>query len=201
MPRVYPRKPVTERFMSKVRQESAEGCWLWVASCFAAGYGQFGIDGKNWQAHRLSWTLFRGGIPDGICVCHHCDNPPCVNPAHLWLGTNADNTADRNRKGRAARNRGEAAGGVKLTDTIVLEVRRRVREGETQADVHRSMGLTRQQVSRIILRQRWFNLPSHPDDVAGPDAVGKQPNRRRGPKGQYQGYGCERPALNDDTGI
>lgn len=148
-------RPIIDRFMEKVSIEPNSGCWLWTASAFPDGYGQIGVAGKNWQAHRLSWVLHRGQIPDGWCVCHRCDNPPCVNPEHLFLGTMADNTADRQSKGRQARNRGEQAGGVRLTWSIANEVRRLAAGGMSQADIHRALSLSRQQVSRIVRKERW----------------------------------------------
>lgn len=83
------------------RIEKAEsGCWLWRGWRNHLGYGEMTVQGKGWRAHRLSFTLFKGKIPPGIDICHTCDNPPCVNPDHLWLGDQKANSRDIVVKGR-----------------------------------------------------------------------------------------------------
>lgn len=92
--------PVEGRFWSKVLKGTDQECWLWNASRIKDGYGKFSVSGVYQQSHRISWQLTNGPIPDGLCVLHRCDNPPCVNPNHLFLGTNLDNVRDMFAKGR-----------------------------------------------------------------------------------------------------
>lgn len=86
------------RFWPKV--DKSENCWLWRGSRQTHGYGTFYYQGTMHLSHRISWILTYGEIPTGLCVLHKCDNPPCVNPQHLFLGTHVDNMIDRERKGR-----------------------------------------------------------------------------------------------------
>ena len=99
----YDRTP-EQRFFEKVDQPAySAACWTWTASRCSEGYGNFFHEGRIQGAHRVSWMLFRGGeIPEGLCICHTCDNPSCVNPDHLWLGSKLDNNLDKVRKGRHA---------------------------------------------------------------------------------------------------
>jgi hypothetical protein len=144
--------PAPERFWPKVVK--SDGCWLWTAGV-VKGYGQFWHNGHNQKAHRVAWQLAYGPIPDGLCVCHRCDTPLCVNPTHLFLGTNRENVADRQAKGRGNPPRGEAVRNAKITDADALAIRadkRLLREIATE------YGVSQGQVSEIRNGKSWRHV-------------------------------------------
>lgn len=117
-------------------------CWPWPGNITNAGYGSTqGLLKKTSSTHRLAWELAYGPIPPGLCVLHKCDNRPCCNPAHLFIGTQADNARDRNTKGRTRPPRGEANGQAKLTEDIVRSLRARYvrRDGEVPGRYERGV--------------------------------------------------------------
>lgn len=155
------RKSASDRFMAKVSPEPTTGCWLWTAYAFSYGYGQFHLGNRDMVAHRAAWLLFRGTIPDGMCVLHACDTPLCVNPDHLFLGTKADNTNDMMRKRRHVVRRD-------FTDGQIRDIRARVAAGERQADVARHYGTTPQRVHNVIRGYIYGHLPLEARDQRVP---------------------------------
>jgi len=125
------------------------GCWIWNATKKDKGYGVFKF-GKHLLVHRLMYSIFRGVIPDGMLVCHKCDTPSCVNPDHLFLGTNIDNIRDAARKGRMRR--GTSCHSSKLTHSKVLEIRKDNRENTVIAD---DFGVSDVTVSKIKRNITW----------------------------------------------
>jgi len=144
---------VEERFNVKWEPEPYSGCWLWVASIDSNGYGQFRNGRCLEWAHRASWMLNKGEIPVGICVLHKCDTPVCVNPDHLFLGTQSDNTRDCIRKGRHIR--GSKVGTSKLTEQDVLAIRSDTR---SKKEIAISFGVSSSAIGLIKSRKRWSYL-------------------------------------------
>lgn len=147
-----------ERFDAKVTRRGPAECWPWSAGRIPEGYGALWDRkrGNNRLAHRLAWEFAYGSIPPGMFVCHRCDNPPCCNPAHLFLGTQADNDADRTDKGRSSR--GTRHPDSKLTPDSVREIRLRVSDGERQADLAREFGVSKTTLSQMIHGKTWRHI-------------------------------------------
>jgi len=160
-------KKILQRFFKKVDKVD-NGCWKWTASKNKKGYGVFRASGQQ-LAHRVSYQTFVDEIPEGLFVLHHCDNPECVNPKHLFLGTHQDNMKDavikrrkqgiypkKQSKGHTSRNRGETSGQAKLTWVKVREIREKYAEGTTSlTKLGKEYGVAFQQISRIINNQCW----------------------------------------------
>ena len=147
-----------ERFWAKVDRRGENDCWEWTACCDAGGYGMLGIDGKTHRAHRLSFEMHYCDIPDGLCVCHHCDKPPCVNPRHLFVGTHTENSADRDRKGRNVYQFGESHHNAKLTEDDVRDILSRRYVPGVQVRVAREFGVSQGVISLIRSRETWKHL-------------------------------------------
>jgi len=147
-----------QRFWDNV-EEVESGCWEWRAGRLKDGYGKAFLGG-HWLAHRLAYTVLVGPIPEGLNVLHHCDNPPCVNPEHLFVGTQSDNMRDCVAKSRMRENSGEANPHAKLTVTQVVEIRARCRPGRgspvNQTRLAEEYGITQAQVSAIVLGKSWL---------------------------------------------
>jgi hypothetical protein len=135
-----------QRFWARVLK--SEGCWLWKGA-HPGKYGQ--LDGRG--AHVVSWELHFGPVPDGMHVCHKCDNPPCVRPDHLFLGTPLDNMTDKIAKGRDVR--GVDVVTAKLTPLQVLEIRRRYDAGETQVQLAEAFGIGQPHISVLVRGMAW----------------------------------------------
>lgn len=162
-----PAKPVEERFEAKVERCPMSGCWLWSDAPDQDGYGRLGLSGpRTIKAHRLSFELHIGHVPDGLQVLHRCDTPACVNPAHLFLGTHADNMADMDAKGRR-RNvapynpvRGSDRPDARLTEEVVADARARLAAGERfhQGQLARALGVRQSTLSRAINGVTWRHV-------------------------------------------
>ena len=155
-----PKVSLEERFWSKV--EKTDNCWEWTSWKDYKGYGKISNGNQQRFAHHIAWELTHGPIPDGLCVLHHCDNPSCVNPDHLFIGTVADNNADMWKKGRGVlpprskmAHPGAKNGAAKLTRQKVLEIRHKYSNGITQSELSRQFGVSQKQIGRIVHRENW----------------------------------------------
>lgn len=151
------RRSLWDRFHDKVMPEPNTGCWLWVGAVKELGYGVIGLgrrDEGTAKAHRVSWELHRGPIPEGMCILHRCDQPMCVNPNHLFCGTLADNMQDCVRKGRnyLPDNKGEKATWSKLTEDAVRDIRSRVLAGTEYA---RKYNVSKSAIYEIWRGKNW----------------------------------------------
>ena len=140
------------RFWDKVKRDNTENCWQWLGFCTPQGYGMIG----QRSAHRIAYELTFGPIPEGTWVCHHCDNPGCCNPYHLFLGTAQDNAVDMVSKGRGVDNRGSRNGSAKLNQVDVLHIREEARLGTvTRKELAVRYGLTLSGIGAVICKHTW----------------------------------------------
>ncbi len=162
------------RFQSKVEKLATEGgCWVWMGSTYRDGYGRFWLGDVDFLAHRISYLLAFGELPCDKMVLHQCDNHPCVNPAHLFIGTALDNMIDKVTKGRhnnragdkhharlrpELMKRGESHPFAVLTETQVREIHARHAKGVKGCEMALDYNTTKQTISAILLGKRWKHL-------------------------------------------
>lgn len=147
-----------DKFLAYMNPGEATDCWEWTGPKNSTGYGALVIARNTWTAHRLSYLLHNGDIPEGAFICHRCDNPPCVNPAHLYAGTPADNVRDREERNRSRTLRGEANGMALLTEDSVRAIRSLVEQGIPRASIAEQFGVCKATVSHIAVRRNWSHV-------------------------------------------
>jgi hypothetical protein len=148
-------KTVDERFWGNIIK--TDTCWLWMGCHDGCGYGMILVRGTRLKTHRYSWMLHNGEIPEGMHVCHTCDNPKCVNPAHLFLGTHLDNMRDMISKGRLVALPGEKNGRAKLTQDDIREIRIMLNSSIKfkKKDIAKQYGITREHLWCIERHKSW----------------------------------------------
>lgn len=152
-------KQLERFFWSRVHRGT--GCWEWDGYRTEKGYGRLAIKTERGYrsifSHRLSYSLHHATDPGRLCVCHTCDNPACVRPDHLFLGSKRANNEDRTAKGRTAR--GEKNRHARLTRALVVELRERVRRGESRAAISRELGLPKSTIEQAVSGRTWSHVP------------------------------------------
>jgi hypothetical protein len=155
-------------FRAKIRLDLISGCWNWQGNLTSGGYGSVGrvkvSGGRNIRAHQLSWIIYNGEIPRGLWVCHKCDNPSCVNPEHLFLGTPKDNAQDKITKGRANHPIGVKTGHAQLDENKVRKIIDMLASGKSSMEVRKELNLPirARTIRQILSGQTWKHV-TRPD--------------------------------------
>lgn len=148
-----PVKTIDDQFFAdRMVVDEATGCHEWQRHVSQNGYGTVKHKRKQWPAHRFMWAYKNGDIPDGMVICHKCDNRCCINPDHLFLGTTQDNVDDKMKKGRFTPLRGEKSGTAKLKEQDVIAI---LRDSRPQAKIARDYGVSQSNICLIKQRKAW----------------------------------------------
>lgn len=135
---------------------SPDGCWYWTGSVKVTGYGIISVKDRLYAAHRISYAIRKGPV-NNLFICHTCDNPKCINPDHLWMGTDMDNVLDKVQKGRCFSGSGELNGLAKLTEKQVLEIRSL--NGKVKPiEIAKKYSMSRTGINHILTRSTWKHL-------------------------------------------
>ena len=148
-----------DRFNAKVRRGAEDECWEWTGARTSHGYGQIWFAGRVENAHRMAYVLFVGRLEPGLEICHRCDNPPCVNPRHLFQGTRAENGADMARKGRASRH------GLKIGKSRWPELRMLMDDGVSLREIGRRWSVSDRTIRRA--RDRMLSAEARENEGGG----------------------------------
>ena len=162
--------PLATRILDRVEFDTNGGCWLWTGAMVGStGYGTIGFGGRSHGAHRASYMTFVGAIPPGALVCHKCDTPACVNPAHLFVGTVSDNAQDMIAKGRKAILAGSRHPGAILSESDIPVIRRMIADGLGNREIGARFNVTADVVNAIRAGRSWKCVPIEHFD--GPQEV------------------------------
>jgi hypothetical protein len=192
---------IRTKFLSKISKSDETGCWEWTAGKTGKGYGAFSINGKNRPAHRVSYELFKEPIPDGLFICHRCDNPGCVNPGHLFLGTHQDNMDDRSAKGRTpplpnthsnqewnlkrilSMPKGSDNHATRYSDEKVLQIHELRKTGIGPKPISEALGIPEMFVQDVIYGRARRYL--HPDEAIRNRLTRERTPRQKGVRKKY----------------
>lgn len=150
-----PLKSAIKRFYAKIKK--TRFCWIWLGRKNLKGYGMFDFN-NGVLAHRFSYYLHIGEIPKGLCVCHSCDNPSCVNPRHLWIGTHSDNRENARVKNRLPSLKGSKNGNSKLIEEQVIEIKRLLKENISMTKISKQFNISFGSVANIKIKKTWKHI-------------------------------------------
>jgi hypothetical protein len=164
------------RLLAKVVVNPTTGCWEWQGERSTRGYARMFLDGRNVTVSRLSHQIFKGPLPANLYACHRCDNPPCINPEHLFAGTQAENLQDSVRKGRRNPQNGATNYHAKLKAEDVIAIRNSPERSVTLEAIY---GVHHHHIDKIRARKTWKNLPEHPTPRRTPTMTATDNAERR----------------------
>lgn len=172
------KKKDIDRFMSYVMPEPNTGCWFWTGAVIGKGRKAHGVsyaNGKRILAHRLSFIIHKDQIPEGLIICHHCDNPRCVNPDHLYAGTDQQNAMDKVRRGRNRNPVGEKHGRAVYTEDIVTKALEMRLQGHTNVFIAKTLSIHERAITDFAAKKSWAHIDFHKTN--GPIKMQYQPKR------------------------